>query len=96
MTTTGAKAPTNAKTAPPSAPTAQQDAKIASYVRANAPHIVAGLIAVASRMSEARDWSGMNEYQTMAGKLSDLCGLKAATAAPPAANTATMAAAAGR
>lgn len=107
VTSTGAKAPTNGKGAPPSANatpawTPQQDSKLVNYVRANAPHIIAGLLASASRMGEERDWTGMHEYQTMASKLSELCGLKALTAAQAAqaqaataTHAATMAASAG-
>jgi len=100
----GAKAPT--KNAPPSAPawTPQQDAKLTAYVRTNAPHIVAGLLALAASAGEERNWTAMHENQTMAGKLSELCGLKAistalATQAAQAvannAKPATMTAAAG-
>jgi hypothetical protein len=100
----GAKAPT--KNAPPSAPvwTPQQDAKLVAYVRANAPHIVAGLLTLAAGAGEERNWNAMQESQAMAGKLSELCGLKAISAAQATqaaqatANStkpATMAAAAG-
>lgn len=101
-TNSGAKAPKNAPSSATPAWTAQQDARLIAYVRTNAPHIVAGLLTLAAGAGEERNWTAMHESQTMAGKLSELCGLKgistaqATEAARAVANKpATMAAAAG-
>ncbi|WP_180540757.1 hypothetical protein [Nevskia soli] len=85
MATQTAKTPgTNGKIAADTGPSSTgrqtiaapaQDAKLVTYVRGNIEPIVAGLIAMSAHAGEERDWQTMNEYQTLAGQLSQLGGL---------------------
>jgi hypothetical protein len=72
---------------------AKQDSKLVAFVRGNSKLISAGLLGMAAKCGQERDWDGMHEYQTLAGQLTTLAG-----AGQPSGSQqpATMAAAAGR
>jgi hypothetical protein len=101
MATSTAKAPNGAArtTAPSSAngsPTerlSQQDTRLLKLVRTNIQPIVAGVLAMASRSGEERDYARMNECQTLASQLATLGGLASATAGAASAPAAMTAAA---
>ena len=92
---TQTKAPSRANGSTPEG-FSPQDTRLLKVVRTNIQTIVAGILSMASRSGEERDYTRMNECQTLAGQLSQLGGLAAATTASATASApATMAAAAG-